>query len=174
MDSSDVAPLLARSELCAALSEDERRTIARLGTVDVAEQGAHLMTEGEPGSSMLMLLDGEVSVQKGLGGGRSREIARLGPGAILGELGLLEPAPRTATVRALEPVRYFRVSRERFSEELASSTPAATKLVVALARVLAQRQRALNRKVVELADRLERQEKGDAKLVDDLIIEFET
>jgi CRP-like cAMP-binding protein len=64
------------------------------------EQGQALMTEGEEGGELFLLLDGVVDVE--VNGDR---VAEIGPGALLGERALLEGGKRTATVWATTPIR---------------------------------------------------------------------
>ena len=84
------------------------------------EQGQALMTEGEEGGELFLLLDGVVDVE--VNGDR---VAEIGPGALLGERALLEGGKRTATVWATTPIRVAVVPPDAIDEsalpELASS-----------------------------------------------------
>ena len=62
--------------------------------------GDTLVTQGEPGRELFLLLDG-VLIAKVDG----REVAEVGPGAILGERAILEGGTRTATLRAVTPAK---------------------------------------------------------------------
>jgi len=62
--------------------------------------GATIMAEGEDADDIVLVLDGLVEVEAG-----GTELARLGPGAVLGERASLEQGRRTATVRALTGCR---------------------------------------------------------------------
>ena len=59
------------------------------------EPGETLVEQGEVGNELYLLLDGVLAVE--VDGG---EVAEIGPGAILGELAVLEASERTATLRA--------------------------------------------------------------------------
>jgi hypothetical protein len=74
------------------LAKDLMKTRPPLVTV---RPGEELITEGLPGSSVYLILDGVLSVSV-----QGREIAELGPGAIVGERALLEEGVSTATVVA--------------------------------------------------------------------------
>src|SRR2546430_428549 len=84
------------------------------------EQGQALMTEGEEGGELFLLLDGVVDVE--VNGDR---VAEIGPGALLGERALLEGGKRTATVWATTPIRVAVVPPDAIDEsalpELAAS-----------------------------------------------------
>jgi hypothetical protein len=62
--------------------------------------GTAIMTEGEAADHIVLVLDGLVGVEAG-----GTPLARLGPGAVLGERASLEQGRRTATVRALTDCR---------------------------------------------------------------------
>lgn len=62
--------------------------------------GELLVRQGETGNDLFLLLDGVLSVDVD-----GKPITEVGPGAILGERALLEGGTRTATLRALTPVR---------------------------------------------------------------------
>lgn len=64
------------------------------------DQGADLVTEGEASTEMYLLLDGVLEVEVD-----GTVVTQVGPGAILGERAVLEGGKRTATLRAVTPVK---------------------------------------------------------------------
>jgi Cyclic nucleotide-binding domain len=62
--------------------------------------GEHLVEQGEQGDELFLLFDGVLEVVSD-----GKVIAEVGPGAILGEMALLEHGRRTATLRAVTPCR---------------------------------------------------------------------
>jgi hypothetical protein len=62
--------------------------------------GAVLTEQGAPGDELFLLLDGVVTIEVD-----ARQLAEIGPGAVLGERAVLEGGRRTATVTATTPVR---------------------------------------------------------------------
>lgn len=175
MDTPPVIEVLAKTEACAKLTPAELAEIASAGAVKTAWSGDELMAEGSSGDSMLLLLDGQVAVSKSDAAGRVRELARLGPGTLLGEIALIDGMPRSATVTATEPVRYFTIERAAFGSMLGDGHRGAVKMLVAIARVLARRQAATNDRLVKaLVDLSQRggAESEDAFLKD-LVIEVE-
>jgi hypothetical protein len=74
------------------------------------KEGETLVKQGEAGSELFLLLDGVLSVDVD-----GKSVTEVGPGAILGERALLEGGTRTATLRALTPVRVAVASAEQVS-----------------------------------------------------------
>lgn len=70
--------------------------------IDVAE-GEVLISQGQPGSHIYLILDGLLDVEVD-----GEIVAELGPGAIVGERAILESGTATATVAATTPVRAAR------------------------------------------------------------------
>jgi hypothetical protein len=74
--------------------------------------GQALVEQGKPGEELFLLLDGVLSVEVD-----GKALAEVGPGAILGERALLEGGARTATLKALTPVRVAVATKEQVSPE---------------------------------------------------------
>jgi CRP-like cAMP-binding protein len=75
---------------------------------------------------------------------RVLEIARLGPGTTVGELALVDPAPRGLRVRALEPCKLWRVDGERFQALRRQGNPTAYRIVRNVALMMCDRLRSNN------------------------------
>lgn len=86
--------------------------------------GDDLCVEGGSGRSCYVLLSGEVQVLKECDG-ELRPLARLGVGEVVGQLALIEDAPRTATVRAVGDVIALRMDRAAFEQLLDQCNPLA-------------------------------------------------
>ena len=72
--------------------------------------GAELMHEGAVEDWLFVVVEGEVEVV------RPDRLVRLGPGSVVGELSVLDPQPRSATVTAASPVRAFRLRKAAVDE----------------------------------------------------------
>lgn len=90
-----------------------------------------LMSEGELGDSMYLILEGKVEVKKG-----NLEITTLGPKECVGEMAILDSEPRSATVRAVAPTRALKVEREDFYEILNERIDIARGIIMVLCRRL--------------------------------------
>lgn len=117
----------------------ERRTYA---------SGERLMKQGEAAASMWVILSGKVSVvreHKDLA--VPIPLAMLGPGEVVGEMGLLDGDPRSATVTAVEPTITMEVPQTALSLMVAEHPD----LYGALVKVLSKRLRDTNELVAESA-----------------------
>lgn len=74
--------------------------------------GQTLVEQGQPGEELFLLLDGVLSVEVD-----GKALAEVGPGAILGERAVLEGGARTATLKALTPVRVAVATAEQVSAD---------------------------------------------------------
>ena len=74
-------------------------------------RGEVVIEKGAPGDSMYVIVEGRVRVYDG-----ERTIVELGPRDIFGELALLDPEPRFASVSAETDTRLLRLDREAFLE----------------------------------------------------------
>ncbi len=74
--------------------------------------GAHVIREGEPGSSFYFVASGHLRVYATDGLGRQTELAQLGEGAVFGEMALLSAQPRTASVECVTDADVFEVGRD--------------------------------------------------------------
>ena len=101
--------LLRRIEIFAELPEPVLERLAVAATaVSVAAEGV-VVERGEVGNHFYAIAAGKAAVDRD--DGTTRE---LGPGDFFGEIALLRDVPRTATVRALEPLKLFALEREEF------------------------------------------------------------
>ncbi len=98
-------------------------------------QGEYLMRQGEPGNSLMVLLEGQVEVTVDTPGGKSRLITRTDACQVFGEMSLLAEEPRTANVIAVSPVVANVLPAESF-HELVSQNPS---ISVVLTKLISQR-----------------------------------
>jgi len=88
------------------------------------QPGDLLIEEGAPGDALFVLIDGQLQVTKRSGGHDVKVDVRL-PGAVIGEMSLIDNAPRSASVRGLTPSHLLRVSKDAFERTLSTSPAAA-------------------------------------------------
>ncbi|RNL79823.1 cyclic nucleotide-binding domain-containing protein [Nocardioides marmorisolisilvae] len=77
-----------------------------------------LIGENTPADKAYLIVDGEVSVRK-----HGEEVARLGPGDVIGEIAIVNHKLRTASVVSLTPLEVVHFTRESL-EQLIEDVPA--------------------------------------------------
>lgn len=98
-----------------ALERELSKRIMRAGArpeILGLEAGELLVRQGDPGEAIFLLLDGVLDVEVD-----GAKLAEVGPGAILGERAVLEGGRRTATLRAVTPVKVARAGAEEIDSD---------------------------------------------------------
>jgi len=93
--------------------------------------GAEIIREGEVGESIYIVVEGRVHVTKG-----DKPVAELSEREVFGEMALLDPAPRSATVKALSDVTLLTIRREDFADIMAERHEIARGVIQVLTRRL--------------------------------------
>lgn len=124
---------LRQAPLFEGLAKSHLTELARLSDEMEVEAGTVLCREGQTGQEFFVLLDGQAEVtSKGQG-----HLQTAGPGDFFGEMALLEPVKRTATVTAATPVHFFVLTRQAFQRMLDENPQVERRVLRALAhRVL--------------------------------------
>jgi CRP-like cAMP-binding protein len=125
--------LLAQVALFSACTDKELDRLARHAELVDFKAGEVLMTEGQPGHEFYAIVDGEVGVTS-----EGKTLAKLGPGAYVGEQALLDPGPRTATVTALRDTQAVLLSSREFYAAIDDVPGLSRKLLTGLAKRLRQ------------------------------------
>jgi CRP-like cAMP-binding protein len=112
-------------------------------TIIKVAAGQALFSENEDGHMMYVLAVGSAEVIV-----NNRVVERLEHGSIVGEMGLVSPGPRSASVVALSDCEFVAVDEKRF-QFLVQQTPFFATQVM---RVMAERLRHLNQMVTPLED----------------------
>jgi CRP-like cAMP-binding protein len=77
--------------------------------------GESIVTEGEPGDGLFLILAGTAEVLRGGDGEAPQRIAMLGPFRSFGEISILMDQPRSATVVAAGPLRCVKLDRRQLA-----------------------------------------------------------
>ena len=111
--------------------------LARASLEDEYAPGETLCVEGEPGNEVFILLKGEVRILKKDSAGE-KFIGTEKAGGFIGEMAVLDPAPRSATlVAGDEGARALRLNGDAFRDALNRDPTIAASVL----RILAQRLR---------------------------------
>jgi CRP-like cAMP-binding protein len=142
------ASLLSGIPLFAGFEYSELEGLLRIFHPVRFPAAAPLVRQGQPADSAYIIESGTANVLTSLPGGGEAQLATLGPGSMLGEMALLETGKRAATVVAQTAVSGYVVERDGFRMLLAQRNRAAFTIQCRITRMLCQRLRDLNVKVV--------------------------
>ena len=122
---------LAAVPLFASCSQKELRLIAKAGTEIRMTAGTMIIDQGQTGREAFVVIDGSVTVKR-----NGRKVATLGPGAMVGELSLIDHGPRTATVVCETDCDLLVIDQRHFSAVIAEVPSIARRLLENLAGIV--------------------------------------
>jgi CRP/FNR family transcriptional regulator, cyclic AMP receptor protein len=102
--------------------------IAKASEEVVIAVGTVLVDQGQTGKEAFIILEGEATVTR-----NGRKVTVVGPGAIIGELALLDRGPRTATVTASSDLTVLILEQRHFAGILDAVPALSHKLLATLA-----------------------------------------
>ena len=136
---SDVIELLRRVPLFSELSDPELERIAQVAIPRSFPNDTRVFHEGDPGDACFIVRTGSCRVTREHPDGRAITLANLGPGAIFGELAMLDGEARSASVEATEDTDLLALPASDMRALIREHPGMAEKLVVALTRRLRER-----------------------------------
>ncbi len=131
------------------LTYKEQTAVLSIATTRTFPGGREIVVEGQPGEELFIVIRGRVSIEK-----NGVEIAELRAGGHFGEMGLIDNAPRSATVRATEPTRVMVISRADLMNLMKRESILAVKMLWSFVQVLSDRLRAANTELSEARQEL--------------------
>jgi CRP-like cAMP-binding protein len=114
----NVPDLFSKVALFEGLPQADRIAIAKAATLRAYRRGERIVTQGQPGDSFFVLVKGRVAVSILSPEGREVVLSTLSTGDHFGEMALLDDAPRSATVTAVERSELAVLTREAFFDLL--------------------------------------------------------
>ncbi len=119
---------LKKVSMFANLPEEDLERLSQMIEQVRLPAGAVLFTEGSPGDQAYIVQDGQIEIIKAAGG-RKVLLAVLGAGEMIGEISLLEAAPRSATGQARTDSVLLSIRPEQF-DQLLNTSPSATQAIL--------------------------------------------
>jgi len=143
--SEGVVELLRRVPLFSELSGSELERISQVAVPRSYPADTRVFHEGDPGDACYIVRDGSCRVTREHPDGRAITLATLGPGAIFGELAMLDGERRSASVEATESTELLALPAGDMRRLIREHPEMAEKLVVALTRRLREANERISR-----------------------------
>jgi len=109
---------LAQLNRLEALSDEDLKTVIEAGRHVHLPANWSLIWEKTPADKAYLIVDGEVAVRKS-----GHDVARLGPGDVIGEMAIVNHKLRSASVVSLTPLEVVHFTKESL-ERLLDEVPA--------------------------------------------------
>lgn len=104
-DGVTLESLIEAADLFAGLDRADRAAVASALREVRYEAGRTLFLTGDPGTSLLLVAEGRIRLQRTTAAGRELSVRITGPGEVLGEIAALDGGPRSADAVAITAVR---------------------------------------------------------------------
>jgi len=144
--------LRTHTALAELAADDAQRVVASMRLVSFPG-GATVIREGDRSRTgfMLLILSGEISVETDeatvVAQGASVVISVLGPGSLIGEMGVLDAEPRAASCVTVGPVDAAVLTRQALDQLIQDDPRVGARLMAAVSQRLADRLRATGQQV---------------------------
>jgi CRP-like cAMP-binding protein len=139
-------------KLFAGLKAWQTKKVVLLGRLEKKDAGEYVVREGEFGKSLFLILEGKATAFGRGGTGNEIVFASLGPGDIFGEVALVEPGPRTASVRADETIQFIEIDWDGLERVQKLYSGVASQLFLNLSRILGKRLAAADKMLTHLPE----------------------
>lgn len=131
---------------------DELEGLARYMRCYRVPMGTEIIREGDSGDFMLLVLDGALEIVKKDARGLPQIMGSAGPGKTLGEMSLIDGAPRFASCVALDIVEIAALDREGLSRIITEEPRIGVKLLMELLMLLNQRLRNVSAQLMDCVE----------------------
>jgi CRP/FNR family transcriptional regulator, cyclic AMP receptor protein len=140
----DIGPLLRTVPVFEELDDRELDQVADVCRPASFQPGEYVFREGETGSHLYIILEGEVRISRTVPGSGEEALAVLKVGALFGEMAVFERRDRSTDAIAMGTTRLLTISRADFERLMDLDRDLAYKVLWALVRLLSLRLRSTN------------------------------
>jgi len=130
----------------------EIQALAKILKIRVFPKNHHVFMEGDIQEEMYFILEGTVRILKKNKRGSNDILAEFGPPHVFGELALVSPGRRSASVYSVTDLVLAELSCNKFNKLVESSPKAAVCIIRKIAETLSSRLRKINTAYIELCD----------------------
>jgi len=142
-----IKSVLVTVPLFRQIDDDALNALAAAATMTELVEGDVLFAEGDAADELTFVMSGSIRLTCGSGGGPEIVVGYVQAGDILGEMAILDPAPRSASARAAETSVVLHLPQAAFEQFLADGHPVARVMLVAIRQMMTQRIRILNERM---------------------------
>lgn len=148
------AALLITEGALVELSAADAREVVSYMRPERIKAGEVVIREGESTRNdfMALVLDGEVTVENSVAAAHdSMVVSILGPGSLIGDMGIIDGGPRSATCTASTDLALAVLTREALTRLMDTHASVAARLLLAMSKRIADHLRETNRKLMTFA-----------------------
>ncbi|MBN2346326.1 MAG: cyclic nucleotide-binding domain-containing protein [Candidatus Aminicenantes bacterium] len=146
-DKDIIIEILKNLSLFRELSYGAVKELAYLFSERVFQAGETIFEENNTGSSLLVIISGDVRITQRADISGEETLTVLKKGDFFGEMALLEELPRSATAIAHSDTFIMEISRERFLHFIEKDPASGVQILITLARSLSARLREADGKI---------------------------
>lgn len=103
--------------------EHSKNITESAGSKKFFSRGDIIMRQGEKGLNAYIIETGKVEIIVKLEDGQERAVGTRGAGAMIGEMAIIDDAPRTATIKVIEDCVLLEITKDDFSRRLDNADP---------------------------------------------------
>ena len=149
---NDTAELVLKSPLGTELTPEEGAVLAGLMQARSLSDGEYLISEGTADDSLHVILNGKLEVVKRTGAGELATLSVLREGDLAGELGFIDGAVHSVSLRALCASRVLSLKREDFERAVDEHPQLVYKVMRVVARSAHRVMQRMNHEFIELSN----------------------
>ena len=127
---------LRRVTMFQALDERDLETLAEVARQTTAERGEIIVNQGSKGESLYVVVSGQIRVYLSDETGKEVILGLEGPGAIFGEISVLDGQLRSASVAAMKRTELLKIEGQAFRQLLQTNARLALAVIAALAGMI--------------------------------------
>ena len=142
-----IIELLQRTPLFKGLDPAALGDLAEASSVSNLAEGEVLFSEGEMATELTFVLSGSIRLTCESSDGPEIVVGYVQAGDILGEMAVVDPAPRSASARAAEAAEVLHLDAKVFAGFIDQGHPVAKVMLLAIRQMMTHRIRVLNERI---------------------------
>ncbi len=128
--------LLKEIEIFSGLSATELAAIAAVTKELDYPEGRTIIKQNDVGETVFLIIKGRVEVIMEQTDGKEVMLDHIGSGGAFGEMALMDDAPRSATIRTIEPSKFLILHKQEFKETAMEFPRIALRICSVLSRII--------------------------------------